>query len=151
MPQKEIIIAIDGPAGSGKSTITKLVAKKLNFFYIDTGAMYRALTLKAKLKKMDIEDEDQMVVLAKCTRIQLQYDNDKLIVLLDGKDVSEDIRKPFVNEGVSIIAKIRGVREVMTHLQRKIAQHNSCVLEGRDIGTVVFPNANYKFFFGCRF
>jgi len=152
MPQNEkIIIAIDGPAGAGKSTIAKLIAKKLDFFYIDTGAMYRALTLKAKQKNLKLDDESQMIVLAKCTRIQLDYKNGNLNVLLDGKDVSEEIRTPYVTDGVSTIAKIKAVREVMTHLQRKIAHNNNCVLEGRDIGTVVFPNAKFKFFLDADF
>jgi len=148
---EKTIIAIDGPAGSGKSTVAKAVAKKLNFLYIDTGAMYRALTLKAKWNNLNLEDSNQIIELAKKTKIQLVYENNSLKVILDGKDVSIDIRQPFVTDGVSIVAKIKQVREIMTHLQREIAKNNNCVLEGRDIGTVVFPNAKFKFFLDADF
>ncbi len=148
MTKTKIIIAIDGPAGSGKSTVAKLVAKKLGIFYIDTGAMYRALALKAKLADVDPYNEEEICKLAKDISIDLRYDTTtgKLVVLLDGKDVSEEIRKPYITESVSYIAKIKSVRDKMVTLQRKLAQDKSVILEGRDITTVVFPDANRKFF-----
>jgi cytidylate kinase len=149
-PQK-IIIAIDGPAGAGKSTIAKLIAQKLGLFYIDTGALYRALTLKAKRLQLDFKKEDAIIDLLKKTNITMEYDKNNLKITLDDEDVTKEIRKPYITEGVSDIAKIKGVREIMTRLQRKLAENNSCILEGRDIGTVVFPNAQYKFFLDADF
>jgi len=151
MPRAKSIIAIDGPAGAGKSTIAKLVANKLKFLYIDTGAMYRALALKAKRIGADLEDSKLITEIAKKTKIKLKYKNNKLTVILDGENVSKEIRKPYVTDDVSEVAKIKEVRRIMTILQRKLAKNDNCVLEGRDIGTVVFPNARYKFFLDADF
>lgn len=151
IPTHKHIVAIDGPAGSGKSTIAKLVAKKLGFFYIDTGAMYRALTLKAKKLGLNLKDDKLITELAKNTKINLEYRQDKLNVILDGEDVSAAIRKPHISNGVSEIAKIKEVRSVMTTLQRNLAEYNDSVLEGRDIGTVVFPKAQFKFYLDADF
>lgn len=151
MPAEKIIVAIDGPAGAGKSTVAKLVAQKLGFLYIDTGAMYRALTLKAKRRSLDTSDEVAMYELMKNTAIRLSQDQQQLKVFLDGEDVSEEIRTPSISDAVSVIAKIKGVRALMTRLQREFAKNNNAVLEGRDIGTVVFPNAPYKFFIDAQF
>lgn len=142
------IIAIDGPAGSGKSTVAKLVAKRLNLFYIDTGAMYRALALKAKQSAVSCDDEKNIIKLAASLDIGLNYDQTtgRLIVTLDGRDVSEEIRKPYITESVSFIAKIKKVREHMVRLQRRLAADKKAVLEGRDIATVVFPDAYKKFY-----
>ncbi|MBI5872946.1 MAG: (d)CMP kinase [Candidatus Omnitrophica bacterium] len=142
------IIAIDGPAGSGKSTIAKLVAKKLGLSYIDTGAMYRALALKAKKANVDFRDEGNIAELAKTIDIDLRYDakTGQLTVLLEGRDVSEEIRKPYITDEVSSIAKIKEVREHMVTLQRRLAQGKRSILEGRDITTVVFPDAYKKFY-----
>jgi len=142
---KPLIIAIDGPAGSGKSTVSKIVAKKLSLLYIDTGAMYRALTLKAMRQGLDLEDEDALVSLARSTKIGLE-EKDKLRVFLDDADVSLAIRMPDVTANVKYIARLPGVRHEMVALQRSIGQKDGAVLEGRDIGTVVFPNADYKFY-----
>ena len=143
---KHLIIAIDGPAGSGKSTVSRIVAKKLALLYIDTGAMYRALTLKAMRCCLDLQDESALVSLAKSTKIELE-ENDKLRVLLDGEDVSLAIRMPEVTANVKYIARVPGVRHEMVALQRSIGQkHGGAILEGRDIGTVVFPDADYKFY-----
>jgi cytidylate kinase len=147
----KIIIAIDGPAGAGKSTVAKLIAQRLGFFYIDTGALYRALTLKAKRLNLDLQDENAIIELLKKTNINLEYKKNILKVSLDSEDVSKEIRRPYVTNGVSIIAKIRQVREIMNTIQRRLAQDNNCVLEGRDIGTVVFPQAQYKFFLDADF
>lgn len=142
---KRLVIAIDGPAGSGKSTVSKLIAKRLGLLYIDTGAMYRALTLKATRKGFDLHDEKSLVELAKTTKIELE-EKSKLHVFLDGEDVSIPIRTPEVTADVKYIARIPGVRHEMVALQRSISSHQGAVLEGRDIGTVVFPNADYKFY-----
>ena len=140
-----MIIAIDGPAGSGKSTISKLVAKDLDLIYLDTGAMYRLVTLKAL--KMGILDEN----LENLDKINELLDNLEIDIredgfYLDGVDVSEEIRKPIVSENVSKIAAIKEVRIKMVDLQRAFSKAKNVILDGRDIGTVVFPNANLKVF-----
>ena len=142
---KHLIIAIDGPAGSGKSTISKIVAKRLALLYIDTGAMYRALTLKAMRQGLDLTNEDLLVSLARSTRINLEEKNGPG-VFLDGEDVSLSIRTPDVTANVKYIARVPGVRHEMVMLQRSIGRKYGAILEGRDIGTVVFPNADYKFY-----
>jgi len=144
---KRLIIAIDGPAGSGKSTVAKEVAKRLKLLYVDTGAMYRALTLKAIRESIDFNDENALIELTCRTDIDLKTDKDfKLAVLLDGEDVSEEIRKSFVTNNVKYVARIFEVRKKMLVLQRKAASCGKAVLEGRDIGTVVFPDANKKIY-----
>jgi CMP/dCMP kinase len=140
------IIAIDGPAGSGKSTVSKLIAEKLGLLYIDTGAMYRALTLKAMARKIDLEDRDALTKLARDTKIDLLDVSGGLKVFLDGEDVSGLIRTPELTNNVKFIARVPGVRQEMVNLQRVIGGRSSAVLEGRDIGTVVFPEARFKFY-----
>lgn len=142
---KSLIIAIDGPAGSGKSTVAKLIANKLGLLYIDTGAMYRALTLKAMRKHIDMADAPALVDLAKTTRIELK-DKGSFHVFLDGEDVSVPIRTPEVTNNVRYIAGTPGVRHEMVKLQRAMGEKYGGILEGRDIGTVVFPDAEYKFY-----
>jgi cytidylate kinase len=139
------IIAIDGPAGSGKSTVSKIVAKRLGLLYIDTGAMYRALTLKAMRQGVNLEDANTLTDLAKTTKIELQ-DKGSLHVFLDGEDVSVLIRTPEVTANVRYIARTPGVRQEMVKLQRAMGEKSGGVLEGRDIGTAVFPDADYKFY-----
>ncbi len=151
MPKNKAIIAIDGPAGAGKSTVAKSVAKRLGFFYIDTGALYRAFTLKAKRLKLRLDDEEALLNLMKKTDIDLKYKDNNLMVFLDNENVSEEIRRPYITNGVSDVAKIKQVRKIMTDLQRKFAKDNNSVLEGRDIGTVVFPKAKYKFYLDANF
>ena len=147
-----MIIAIDGPAGAGKSTVAKMLAHKLGFLYIDTGAMYRALTLKAIEQGIDIKETDAMIKLASGTGIDLMSNQDgSLKILLDGRDVSSQIRSPRITKLVSDIAKIKGVREVMLGLQRSLGEIKNSVLEGRDIGTVVFPDADKKFYIDAQF
>jgi CMP/dCMP kinase len=147
-----MIIAIDGPAGAGKSTIAKILAKKLGLLYIDTGAMYRALTLKVLEENIDPKNTGRIVSLAGKVRIELKYKlSGGLNVFIDGVDVSKEIRQPSITKVVSDIAKIKGVRKVMLGLQRKMGRSNNSVLEGRDIGTVVFPDAKIKFFLDARF
>lgn len=143
-----MIIAIDGPAGAGKSTVAKLLSRKLDFLYIDTGAMYRALTLKAIESGVDITDTGKLITLAKDTDIALQYikETASLKVFLDGRDVSSEIRQPRITRIVSDIAKLKEIREILLDLQRKLGNENNSVLDGRDIGTVVFPDADRKFY-----
>lgn len=143
---KRLIIAIDGPAGSGKSTVSKMIAKSLGLLYIDTGAMYRALTLKAMKMSLRLEDEDALVKLACSTSIDLRENGGSLHIFLDGEDVSGAIRTVEVTNNIKYIARIPGVRREMVKLQRSIGKKHGAVLEGRDIGTVVFPDADYKFY-----
>ncbi len=137
-----LVIAIDGPAGAGKSTIAKIIAKDLNINYIDTGAMYRAVTLKCLQSNINIEDESKVIEIAKQTQIDFRDNN----IYLDSKIVNEEIRSIEVTANVSNVAKIKEVRFLMVDLQREIGERNSVILDGRDIGSYVFPNANYKFF-----
>jgi len=147
-----MIIAIDGPAGAGKSTVARILAKELGFLYIDTGAMYRALTLRVLEENIDIKDAMRIILTAKDTNIGLKHAPDASFkIFLDGREVTKDIRQPRITKFVSDIAKIKGVREVMLGLQRKLGSENNAVLDGRDIGTVVFPNAEKKFYIDADF
>lgn len=146
-----MIIAIDGPAGSGKSTVAKIIAERLGFLYIDTGAMYRAITLKAIEQKINISDSDLLVKIAREPAVELLEQDGVLKVYLDGCDVTKQIREPRVTRFVSDVAKIKGVREVMLKLQRGLGRKSDSVLEGRDIGTVVFPDADKKFYLDAKF
>ena len=147
-----MIIAIDGPAGAGKSTVAKILAKRLGFLYIDTGAMYRALTLKTLETNTEIKNTAKIVELAADSCIDLINNPDgTLKVLLDGRDVSRDIRQPVITQFVSDIAKIGEVRKIMVELQRKLGRQGNAVLDGRDIGTVVFPDAEKKFYVDADF
>ena len=136
-----MIIAIDGPAGSGKSTIAKLIAEDLELVYLDTGAMYRLVTLKA-LNDGILGNLDKIIKMLDNLNIDIKENG----FYLDDIDVSEEIRKPVVSENVSDIAAIREVREKMVDLQRKFSESKNVILDGRDIGTVVFPNADVKIF-----
>ncbi len=145
------VIAIDGPAGSGKSTVAKLVAHRLGFLYIDTGAMYRALTFKALRIKADLDDEVNLGALAKATDIELKQSGSSLKVYLDGEDVTSEIRTPEVTNNVKYIARAKPVRECMVAKQRKLGEEGGAVMEGRDIGTVVLPHADKKFYIDASF
>jgi len=144
--KNSIIIAVDGPAGSGKSTVSKLIASRLGLLYIDTGAMYRALTLKAIQSRLDLEDERSLIGLARTTEIDLKDKGGALKVYLDGKDVTSSIRTHELTNKVRYVARVPGVRERMVDMQRSLAKRGGAVLEGRDIGTVVFPDARFKFY-----
>lgn len=135
-------IAIDGPAGAGKSTIAKKVAERLDIEYIDTGAMYRALTLKILKNHIDPLDKDNVIKVIKTTNI----DFNKNSICLDGVSVDKEIRENIISQNVSHIAKIEEVRNILVRLQQNMAKNKSVVMDGRDIGTVVLPNAKYKFF-----
>lgn len=139
-------IAIDGPAGSGKSTISKIIAKKLDILCLDTGAMYRACALKCKKTGVDCTDVDGVSALIDKIDIEVKYVDGVQHTYLDGKDVSEEIRSPEISMLASTVSALGCVREKMVDLQRKIAKNNSCILDGRDIGTNVLPDAQYKFY-----
>jgi cytidylate kinase len=135
------VIAIDGPAGSGKSTTAKLVAKKLDFLYLDTGAMYRAITLKALENGVDVNDGVKLETLARGSSISFENKDGESRIWLDGKDVSEEIREPRVNRNVSYVSMHKKVRKVLVEKQKQISEENDLVAEGRDTTTVVFPHA----------
>ncbi|MCK4384739.1 MAG: (d)CMP kinase [candidate division Zixibacteria bacterium] len=135
------VIAIDGPAGSGKSTTAKLVAKKLNFLYLDTGAMYRVITLKALENGVDVNDEEKLEKLTKDSVISFKNENGIHKIFLDGKDVSEKIREPLVDQNVSFVSLHKKVRKILVEKQKEIGRKNNVVAEGRDTTTVVFPHA----------
>lgn len=143
---KQLRVAIDGPAGAGKSTAAKLVAKELELPYIDTGAMYRAVTWKALQAGMDLDDEDQVSELASRLDISFIVNREQQSVLVDGEDATEQIRSPEVTEWVSKVSAIRGVRAEMVKLQQRIANRQGVVMDGRDIGTHVIPDAEVKIF-----
>lgn len=135
-------IAIDGPAGAGKSTISKIVAQKLGLEYIDTGAMYRAVTLKAISTGTDISDSQSVVELLKGTEIDFRENH----IYMDERVVDEEIRSSEVNQNVSAVAKIGEIREILVSKQREIAESKSVIMDGRDIGTTVLSDAEYKFY-----
>lgn len=142
---EKLIIAIDGPAGSGKSTTAKLLAKKLGYLYIDTGAMYRAVTLYA-IKNNLLDDEKKIIDLASQLNIELKFENGQTKVSVNGKDVTEEIRSLEVNQNVSPVSKIEGVRKILVQKQKQMGKNGGVVMEGRDITTVVFPNADVKIY-----
>ena len=142
-----MIIAIDGPAGSGKSTIAKLVAKRLNYRYIDTGAMYRAVAWTAQKKGLSLTDETAMAELARSLKIEFVPGADGQSVLVDGENATAHLKNETVGKGAATVAAQKSVREVLVARQRQIGETGNVVMNGRDIGTVVFPQANKKFFF----
>ncbi len=143
---KKLTIAIDGPSGAGKSTVAKRLAKELGYTYMDTGAMYRAFALKARRDGVDLNDEEKLRAALRATDIQLAESEGKARVLLDGRDVSAEIRTPELSQSASRISALGPVRERMVELQRALGERGGVVAEGRDIGTVVFPGAEVKVF-----
>jgi cytidylate kinase len=143
---KRWIIAIDGPSGAGKSTVAKLLAKRLGYVVLDTGAMYRAVAFRAKQKGLCLEDEESLSQLASSLQVTFLTINGELRVLCDGEDVTESIRSPEMSSLASDISKREGVRSALVRLQREMGRAGGVILEGRDIGTVVFPDADAKFY-----
>ncbi|MGE0470815.1 MAG: cytidylate kinase [Candidatus Nitrospira kreftii] len=141
-----MIIAIDGPAGVGKSTVAKLLAARLGWLYLDTGALYRAVAWKTLQSNILPTDREQVVRLLPSTSLHMQFQNGAVQVLVDGIDVTGELRAPDVTTAASVVSAIPGVREWLLPIQRQIGQRGSVVAEGRDIGTRVFPAAPYKFF-----
>lgn len=144
--RKSVVVAIDGPAGAGKSTIAKRLAQRLGFIYIDTGAMYRAVALWGLREGVEMSDMHRMEQLAAASQIVLAPGR----IELNGEDVTEEIRRPEVSNGASKIAVIPGVRRAMVAQQRALGERTSVVMEGRDIGTVVFPNAAVKIYLDAQ-
>ncbi len=141
-----MIIAIDGPAGAGKSTIAKLIAKQLNLVYIDTGAMYRAVGLKAKCNNIACSEQEKIEEMLKNTEVELKNEDGATAVYLDGENVSKEIRLPEISRMASDISAVPVVRYAMVEMQRAMAKKTDTILDGRDIGTFVLPNADVKIF-----
>ena len=144
--QDHIVIAIDGPAGAGKSTIAKKVAHRFSLLYIDSGAMYRAVAWKALKEKVDLSDEQAVAELAKALRIKLKPDRSITRVFADEEEITGEIRRPEITDASSKVATIGLVRETMVKQQQAMARESGVVMEGRDIGTVVFPETPLKFY-----
>ena len=141
-----MIIAIDGPAGSGKSTVAKIVAEKLNFRYIDTGSMYRSVAWKSLQKNTALRDEDAVADIASKVKIELVPGKDGQLVFVDGANITDQLKVEEISRGAAIVAAQPMIREIMTTKQRKLGKQGKVVMDGRDIGTVVFPQADKKFF-----
>ncbi|HIB27003.1 MAG TPA: (d)CMP kinase [Candidatus Marinimicrobia bacterium] len=141
-----MIVAIDGPAATGKSTSAKKVARELGFIHLDTGAMYRCVTLAVLRNQITLDNESALSQLLDGLDIRLKKLDDELVVYLNGEDVSDEIRKAEVTSYVSTVSALSQVRNALVRIQRNIAKNQDCVVEGRDIGTIVFPDAKFKFF-----
>lgn len=146
MPESDKIITIDGPAGSGKGTVAKLVAEKIGYSYLDTGAMYRTIALAVSKKQINIANETEIATVLGQSHIKTEYSNSELKIFLNNTDVTEKIRTPGISVLASDIARIKSVREFLVNLQREIGLKGNIVVEGRDMGTYVFPNARHKFY-----
>jgi len=147
---RKLVVAIDGPAGSGKSTVARFLAQRLGVLYLDTGAMYRAATLSCIKKQVNFDSEEDIINCVKSSDIQLRYHEGKLMVFLDGQDVTDEIRLPIVNKHISRVSEILEVRKHLVEKQREIGSQGA-VVEGRDITTVVFPDADFKFYLDADF
>ena len=141
-----MIVAIDGPAATGKSTSAKKVSRELGFTHLDTGAMYRCVTLSVLRNQITLGNENALSQLLNELDIRLEKLDDELVVYLNGEDVSDEIRKAEVTSYVSTVSALSQVRNALVRIQRNIAKNQDCVVEGRDIGTIVFPDAEFKFF-----
>ena len=147
---KRLTIAIDGPSGAGKSTVAKSLAKRLGYLYIDTGAMYRAVAVKAREKAVELEDESALSQLALSLHLTFVNEGEKTCLFCNGEDITEAIRSPEISRLASDISKKREVREALVQKQREMGKGGGVVLEGRDIGTVVFPDAEIKFYLDAQ-
>lgn len=145
-PRAQPIVAIDGPVGAGKSTVARAVATRLRFRYVDTGAMYRSVALMAMRRGVALHDESRVVAVARSLDIQFIPHEGDHRVMVNGADVTEGIRQPEVSEAASVVSAYSGVREAMVAVQRRLGAGGGVVMEGRDIGTVVFPDAEVKVF-----
>lgn len=143
------VVAIDGPAGTGKGTVTKIIAEKMGLVNIDTGAMYRCVTLDCINKGIDVSDKERVLKVLENIDIKLVHNGGIQNVILNGKDVSKEIRTPKIDANVSAFSALKIVRDKITPLQRKMGEETNVIMEGRDIGTVVFPNADVKIFLDC--
>lgn len=143
------IVAVDGTAGSGKGSVTKVIAQRLGLIAIDTGAMYRCVALECINQKIACHEIEKIKEVLKNIEIEIKRENSNQLIFLNGKDVTRDIRTTEVDREVAKFAAIKEVREKMTPIQRKMSENNDIIMEGRDIGTVVFPNADVKVFLDC--
>ena len=143
------IVAVDGASGTGKGTVTRYVAEKLKLVTIDTGALYRSVTLEALNKGIELNNVEELEKIAKTIKVDLQVVDGKQVVLLNGEDVSREIRTPRVTNNVSTVSAVKEVRAQMVTIQRSLAEGKNIIMEGRDIGTTVFPNADVKIFLEC--
>lgn len=139
-------IAIDGPAGAGKSTIARAVAKKMNLIYVDTGAMYRAIALFLIRQKTDLQNQDKIIEQCKSADVTIRYENGVQVVYLNGENVNAYLRTEEVGSAASVISSITKVREKLVELQRRLAAESDCIMDGRDIGTCVLPKAQTKIY-----
>jgi cytidylate kinase len=141
-----IKIAIDGPAGAGKSSVAKLVAEKLEYVYVDTGAMYRAITWSILSQNIDLNNSEGITSLLEQTDLTLKASHDGQQVWINGQDITSHIRSPLINKNVSFIAKMSDVRQFLTNIQKRLSTEGGVVMDGRDIGTIVMPDAQLKIF-----
>ena len=143
------VVAVDGASGTGKGTVTRYVAEKLGLVTIDTGALYRCVTLEALNSNIELDNVEELEKIAKTIKVDLQVVDDKQLVILNGEDVSIEIRTPRVTNNVSVVSAVKEVRAEMVRIQRELAQGKNVIMEGRDIGTTVFPDADVKIFLEC--
>lgn len=143
------IVAVDGTAGSGKGSVTKVIAERLGLIAIDTGAMYRCVALECTNRKITCEEIEKIKEVLENINIEIKREGSNQLIFLNGKDVTREIRTPEVDKVVAKFAAIKEVREKITPIQRKMSENNDIIMEGRDIGTVVFPNADVKVFLDC--
>jgi len=141
-----IVVAIDGPAGAGKTTVSRLVAKKLGFVHVDTGAMYRAVTYKLLQLKIPLDDIEKVKLELDKIKIETKVCDNEIVVFIDNKDISSEIRSEYTSANVNTVAAIPYVREKLRKIQRSIGEKYNCVMEGRDITTIVFPDTKFKFY-----
>ena len=143
------VVAVDGASGTGKGTVTRYVAEKLGLVTIDTGALYRCVTLEALNSNIELDNVEELEKIAKTIKVDLQVVDDKQLVIINGEDVSIEIRTPRVTNNVSVVSAVKEVRAEMVRIQRELAQGKNVIMEGRDIGTTVFPDADVKIFLEC--